>query len=83
MAWLPSEQIRLELTTIPRGAFEQNVLRAVYWCSRANDLGRRPEHPGATADETLSRAISVIRTFEPSFEPNINWVRRAAISTRR
>jgi hypothetical protein len=28
------------------------MLRAVYWYWRANDLGRAPEYPGATAAET-------------------------------
>jgi hypothetical protein len=80
MAWAPSSQILLELMSIPRGSFGQNMLRMVFWCRRANDFGQHPEYPGSRVGETLLRAIEVVRTAEPGFEPNINWVQLAAAS---
>lgn len=79
MSWFGNARIAVELEAIPRGRFEQNVLRAVFQNTRANDFGRRAEHPGSTVEETLSRAVALVRAHWPAFEPHIDWVRLAAI----
>jgi hypothetical protein len=71
--WPGNERISQELKALPRGRFEQNVLRAIFQNMRANDLGRRPEHPGSTVDETLLRAIEFLRSHYVAFEPHVDW----------
>src|ERR1039458_10302387 len=43
MSWFGNARIAVELEAIPRGRFEQNVLRAVFQNFRANDFGRLAE----------------------------------------
>ena len=74
MTWGGNAQIALELEAIPRGRFEQNVLRAVFQNYRANDLGRKAEYPGSTVEETIVRAVALVRDVWPAFEPHIKWV---------
>lgn len=71
--WAGNKQIATEIEALPRGRFEQNVLRAVFQNMRANDLGRRPVHPGATVEETILRAIQFLHTHLNVFEPHIDW----------
>jgi hypothetical protein len=72
-------QIASELECVPRGGVEQNELRMVFRARRASDLGRRPEHPGSTAEETLAQSVAVIRADHADFEPEIDWERLASI----
>jgi len=55
--------------------FEQNVFRAVFQNLRANDLGRKPECPGSCREETILRALTLMRPQFPSFELDIRWLR--------
>ena len=80
--WSGNEQIAAELSVIPRGSFEQNVLRSVFQNLRANGLGRRPGYPGATLEDTILRAISFVREDFPQVQPHIDWQRLAALRSR-
>ena len=80
--WPGNEQIAVELSAIPNGSFEQNVLRSVFQNLRANGLGHRPEYPGATLEDTVLRAISFVRANFPAFEAHIDWQRLGALRSR-
>jgi hypothetical protein len=80
--WPGNEQIAAELSAIPKGSFGQNVFRSVFQNLRANGLGRRPEYPGATLEDTILRAISFVRANFPAFEAHIDWERLGALRSR-
>lgn len=73
IVWSGNERIALEITALPRGTFEQNMLRAIFQNMRANDLGRNPEVPGSTVEDTILRAIAFLRPHFTAFEPRIDW----------
>jgi hypothetical protein len=55
-----------ELKHIPRGSFDQNMLRATYNASRRHDLSINPEFP---AKDSLRTAIEIARKDKPNFSP--------------
>lgn len=54
-----------DLARIPRGDYDQNVLRAIYNMQRRSDLAH---HPGRTRGASLDDAIRFVRKDSPSFE---------------
>ena len=54
-----------ELSRIPRGAYHQNVLRAVYNMQRRSDLARNPL---AAAAPSLEESVRLVRKDEPTFQ---------------
>lgn len=77
--WSGNARIALEIEALPRGRFEQNVLRAIFQNMRANDLGKNPEVPGSTVEDTILRAIALLRPHFAAFEPQIDWPYLAAL----
>lgn len=77
--WVGNQRIAREIEALPRGSFEQNVLRAIFQNMRANDLGRKPEVPGSTVEETLLRAIAFVRSCFTTFEPHVDWMYLAGL----
>ena len=61
-----NKKVGEELKHIPRGSFDQNMLRACYNMLRRHDLGLNPEYP---AKETLVRSIETVREDKPDFLP--------------
>lgn len=81
--WSGNARIAAEINALPRGRFEQNVLRAIFQNMRANDLGRHPEFPGSTLEETILRAVAFLRPNFPGFEPHIDWPYLAGLRWRQ
>jgi hypothetical protein len=65
--WFGNVRIAREINAVPRGRFEQNVLRSIFQNMRANDLGKSPEFPGSTVEETILRAIAFLRPHFAGF----------------
>lgn len=80
--WSGSARVAEEIRALPRGRFEQNVLRAVFQKMRANDLGKSPEVPGVTVENTVLRAVAFMRANFATFEPHIDWPYLAALRRR-
>lgn len=80
--WSGNTRVAEEIRALPRGRFEQNVLRAVFQNMRANDLGKNPEVPEATVEDTVLRAVAFMRANFRTFEPHIDWIYLAALRRR-
>jgi len=80
--WLGNIRIALEIRAVPRGRFEQNVLRAIFQNMRANDLGKSPEFPGSTVEDAILRAIAFLRPHFAGFEPHVDWRYLATLRER-
>lgn len=61
-----NKKVAEELKRIPRGSFDQNMLRAYYNAMRRHDLSLSPACP---ARDTLVRAVELIRKGKPDFLP--------------
>ena len=55
-----------ELKHIPKGSFDQNMLRAYYNGMRRHDLSLNPAFP---AKDSLLKAIHTVRKDKPDFLP--------------
>jgi hypothetical protein len=80
--WSGNARVAEEIRALPRGRFEQNVLRAVFQNMRANDLGKHPEVTGATVEDTVLRVVAFMRANFPTFEPHIDWSYLALLRRR-
>lgn len=60
-----NRQLREDLARIPRGDYDQNVLRAIYNMQRRSDLAH---NPGRLRSASLDEAIRFIRKDAPNFE---------------
>ena len=61
-----NKKVTEELKHIPRGSFDQNMLRAYYNGMRRHDLSLNPALP---AKDTLIRAVELMRKDKPSLLP--------------
>lgn len=61
-----NKKVTEELRHIPRGSFDQNMLRAYYNAMRRHDLSLNPALP---AKDTLIGAVELIRKDKPDFLP--------------
>lgn len=61
------ETVERELEHIPRGTFEQNMLRGFFQSLRMNSLGKNAQYH--TKEEVLNVSIAAIRKQYPKFEP--------------
>ncbi|MCJ7743192.1 MAG: hypothetical protein MUO99_01350 [Dehalococcoidales bacterium] len=59
-----NKKVNDELKHIPRGSFDQNMLREYYNGMRRHDLSLTPVVP---AKDTLIRAIEAVRKDKPDF----------------
>jgi hypothetical protein len=59
-----NKKVNDELKHIPRGSFDQNMLRGYYNGMRRHDLSLTPVVP---AKDTLIRAIEAVRKDKPDF----------------
>lgn len=59
-------ELRDDIARIPRGDYDQNVLRAIYNMHRRSDLAHYPARPRSAS---LDEAIRFIRKDAPNFEP--------------
>jgi len=80
--WSGKARVTEEIRALPRGRFEQNVLRAVFQNMPANDLGKKPEVRGATVEDTVIRAVAFMRANFTTFEPHVDWPYLAALRRR-
>lgn len=62
-------ELREDFARIPRGDYDQNVLRAVYNMQRRSDLAH---NPGRSRGASLDEAIRFVRKDSPSFEATFN-----------
>ena len=62
------EQVKNELTHIPRGTLEQNFLRMYYWPLRMRSLKGGTEHK--TKKQVLQDCIDMARKDNPNFKPD-------------
>lgn len=60
-----NRELREDLRRIPRGDYNQNVLRAIYNMQRRSDLAHNPRHPRAAS---LAQAIWLVQKEALSFE---------------
>jgi len=65
-------KVREDLEHIPRGHFEQNMLREYYWVERMNSLGKKSENPNASREDILEKAIENIKRDNPHFDPEFD-----------
>jgi hypothetical protein len=61
------ETVEKELEHIPRGTFEQNMLRGFFQSLRMNSLGKKPQY--RTKEEVLNASIAALKKQYPKFEP--------------
>ena len=61
-----NKKVTKELKHIPRGSFDQNMLRTYYNAMRRHDLILNPALP---AKDTLIRAVELMRKDKPDFLP--------------
>ncbi len=61
-----NKKVTEELRHIPRGSFDQNMLRAYYNAMRRHDLSLNPALP---AKDTLIGAIETLRKDKPDLLP--------------
>jgi len=61
-----NRKVNEELKHIPRGSFDQNMLRAFYNSMRRHDLGHNQAFP---AKNTLLRSIEMLKRNKPNFSP--------------
>jgi len=61
-----NKSVAEELKHIPRGSFDQNMLRAYYNGIRRHDLSLNPVVP---AKDSLLKAIETMRKDKPDFLP--------------
>jgi hypothetical protein len=61
------EIVENELKHIPRGTFEQNMLRGFFQSLRMNSLGKNPQYH--TKEEVLHASIAALKKDNPKFEP--------------
>jgi len=61
-----NRKVTEELKHIPRGSFDQNMLRAYYNGMRRHDLSLNPALP---AKDSLLKAIETVRKDKPDFLP--------------
>ena len=61
-----NKKVTEELKHIPRGSFDQNMLRAYYNGMRRHDLSLNPACP---AKDSLMKAIEAMRKDKPNFLP--------------
>jgi hypothetical protein len=61
-----NKKVSEELSHIPRGSFDQNMLRMCYNGMRRHDLGLNSVLP---ANNTLLKAIEWVRKDKPDFSP--------------
>lgn len=62
------EKVADELEHIPRGSFEQNMLRGFYQSLRMNSLGKNPQY--ASREGVMKACIDAIKKSYPKFEPD-------------
>ena len=62
------EQVREELSHIPRGIEPQNELRHFYWNMRMKSLGKKAKLD-KTKEEVLIEALNAVRKNYPDFAP--------------
>ena len=63
------DQVKQELDGIPRGDFDQNMLRQAYWALRTHDVGIK-ENAQVSKEETFVRAAKIVQKDNPNFRPN-------------
>lgn len=61
------EKVEKELEHIPRGTFEQNMLRSFYQSLRMNSLGKNAQYH--SKEEVLEVSIAALKKQYPKFEP--------------
>lgn len=61
------EKVEKELEHIPRGTFEQNMLRGFFQSLRMNSLGKKAQYH--SKEEVLSASIGALKKQYPKFEP--------------
>jgi len=59
-----NKKVTEESKHIPRGSFDQNILRSYYNGMRRHDLSQNPALP---AKESLLKAIETVRKDKPDF----------------
>lgn len=62
------EKVEKELEHIPRGTFEQNMLRSFFQSLRMNSLGKNAE-VADNKEAVLNASIAAIKKQYPKFEP--------------
>ena len=62
------ERVADELEHIPRGSFEQNMLRGFYQSLRMNSLGKSPQY--TSKEEVLQACLQALKKSYPNFEPD-------------
>ena len=61
------ETVEKELEHIPRGTFEQNMLRGFFQSLRVNSLGKKAQYH--SKEEVLGVSIAALKKQYPKFEP--------------
>lgn len=62
------ETVEKELEHIPRGTFEQNMLRGFFQSLRMNSLGKNAQYH--SKEEVLGASIAALKKQYPKFEPD-------------
>ena len=73
------DQVAREMECFPSDTRSQRDFRSVFEIHREHDLGRKSEHPGATALETVERAVASMRVGDPGFMPEFDRDRLATL----
>ncbi|MGA2791019.1 MAG: hypothetical protein ABSF00_09650 [Candidatus Bathyarchaeia archaeon] len=61
------EKVEKELQHIPRGTFEQNMLRGFFQSLRMNSLGKNAQYH--SKEDVLNGSIAALKKQYPNFEP--------------
>src|SRR5262249_54121716 len=64
-------QVNEELNFIPKGGFDQNLLRMNFQMLRSNALGANPEEP-LDLRQTFDKAVAMVRQASPGFQPTVD-----------
>jgi len=65
------EKVKKELEGVPRGDFDQNLMRATYWAMRTHHLGKKGDKELEKEDIAIESA-KLIRKDSPHFIPRLS-----------